>query len=483
MKAPISSPLARGSFPLLLTIGAALFLGSWSAGIDDETKAAELLESAEAKAGKSSYEKALAGYRKIAKSYPGTRAGAIAQLRIQPNALLGWSDIARHGPSDNRADVVIMGDGYTLKHLKSGFDARSEDLLDAFDREPTLEEYFSYFNFIRAAVVSAEDGIDGYGREVDTALDGYLSSRETTSYGGVKTARVREFLDQLPEHDGVAFAVIKNQPDGLPAGPVATIGGAQRDLQAIVHAFGHAFAGLGDEFSVSGMHPSEATQAPNVSTSETALPWQHWLDAKHPGVGVYKGASGRLKGVWRPTASNCVMNTSKNYCVVCREAIVLSIYTLVDGIESSEPAPEAFSSSGEILAELKKNSDVRLASLDFEVVTMRPKSHDLECSWWVVPEHRAPKSSGIRMSHSDRVKRGKLEPIDADPVHEQRTSKSGTYRLSVDPNDLKPGRYRVICRATDPAQPRGERKAWVLKDEQGVLTSERGWWIRVPNRE
>ena len=68
--------------------------------------------------------------------------------------LLGWSDIARSGPSDNRVDVVIMGDGYTLRHLKSSFDSRTEDLLDAFEREPALEEYFSYFNFIRAAVVS-----------------------------------------------------------------------------------------------------------------------------------------------------------------------------------------------------------------------------------------------------------------------------------------------------------------------------------------
>ena len=482
MKLPILPRLTSRHFSFALAIGAVCFLGSWHFRFDDEEKAAELLEAAEAKAGKSSYTKALSGYRKIAKSYPGTRAGAIAQQRIQPNALLGWSDIARSGPSDNRVDVVIMGDGYTLQHLKPGFDSRTEDLIDAFEREPALEEYFSYFNFIRAAVVSAEDGIDGYGRKADTALDGYLSSRDTTSYGGVKTARVREYLDQLPEHDGVAFAVIKNQTDGSPAGPVATIGGAQRNLKAIVHAWGHAFAGLGDEFSVTGMHPSPIAEAPNVSTSESSLSWQHWLDAKHPGVGVYKGASGQLKGAWRPTASNCVMNDSKNYCVVCREAIVLSIYSLVDGIESCEPAAEAVGSSGEILAELKKTSDTRLAKLIFEVVTMKPKSHDLECTWWLVPEHRAPKSSGIRISHSDRIKRGRLEAIDADPAHKQRTSKSGAYRFSVDPNDLKPGRYRVICRATDTVQPRGERKAWVLKDEQGALTSERGWWIRVPKR-
>jgi len=447
---------------------------------DDEAKAQELLERAEKKAEKGSYDQALSGYRKLVKAYPSTPAGAVALRRTQPNALLGWSDLLRHGPSDNRVDVVIMGDGYMLSHLKSSFHSRSEDVLDAFEREPVLEEYLPYFNFIRAAVVSADDGIDGYGRESDTALDSYLTSRDTTGFGGVKTARVLEYLEQLPAHDGIAFALIKNQSSAVPGGPVATVGGAQRDLDAMVHAFGHAFAGLGDEFSNSGEHPFPHSRYPNVSTSETDVPWQHWLDEKQAGVGVYDGASGRLDGAWRPTGSNCVMNGSKRFCIVCREAVVLSIYALVDGIESEEPAAHDLTAPEELVATLKSNSDTQLASLDFEVQTMQPASHDLVCTWWVVPEHRAPKSSGVRMSHSDRARRGKLEEIDGEPAHEQRVSKTGTYRFSVDPNELSPGRYRVICRATDTAQPRGEREPWVLLDAQGLLTSERGWWIRVP---
>ena len=462
--------------------GALVLLSSWSLRSDDESKAQVLLEKAEAKAEKASYDQALSTYRKILKSYPGTQAAKLAEQRSKPNALLGWSDLLRNGPSNNRVDVIIMGDGYMLSHLKSSFHSRSEDVPDAFKRESVLEEYFSYFNFIRAAVVSADDGIDGYGRESDTALDGYLTSRDTTGFGGVKTARVLQFLELLPEHDGVAFAIIKSQSDAVPNGPVATVGGAQRDLDAMVHAWGHAFAGLGDEFSNSGRHPSLHKRAPNVSTSETDLPWQHWLDAKQAGVGTYKGASGLLKAAWRPTASNCVMNGSKRFCIVCREAIVLSIYALVDGIESSTPAAHDVADIEEIVAELKSNSDTRLADIEFEVRTMQPKSHDLSCTWWVVPEHRAPKSKGTRMPHSDRAKRGPLDPIDAEPAHTQRSSKTGVYSYGVDPNELRPGRYRVICRATDNTEPRGERKPWVLKDEQGLLTSERGWWIRVEEK-
>ena len=482
MKPPIRKHLVLRSLAVAAIGGASLLLPSWSLRTDDESKAQELLERAEAKAEKASYDQALSTYRKLLKSYPGTQAAKLAEERSKPNALLGWSDVLRSGPSDNRVDVVIMGDGYMLSHLKSSFHSRSEDVPDAFEREPVLEEYFSYFNFIRAAVVSADDGIDGYGRESDTALDSYLTSRETTGFGGVKTARVLQFLEQLPAHDGVAFAIIKNQSNAVPTGPVATVGGAQRDLDAIVHAWGHAFAGLGDEFSDSGRHPFPHKRSPNVSISESDLPWQHWLDAKQAGVGVYDGASGQLKGAWRPTASNCVMNGSKRFCIVCREAIVLGIYALVDGIESSSPAPHNVADNEEIVAKLKRNSDTRLADLEIEVQTMQPESHGLSCTWWVVPEHRAPKSPGTRLSHSDRAKRGPLDPIDAEPVHEQRTSKTGTFSYSVDPNELKPGRYRVICRATDNTQPRGERKPWVLKDEQSLLTSERGWWIRVEEK-
>ena len=36
---------------------------------------------------------------------------------------------------------------------------------------------------------------------------------------------------------------------------------------------------------------------------EARVPWVHWLEAKHPGVGVYEGAAGRVKGAWRPTTT------------------------------------------------------------------------------------------------------------------------------------------------------------------------------------
>ena len=53
------------------------------------------------------------------------------------------------------------------------------------------------------------------------------------------------------------------------------------------------------------------------------------------------------------------------------------------------------------------------------------------------------------------------------------------HRFTVRAADLEPGRYRLVARARDDTRLFGERFPWVLKDERGLLESERAWWIRV----
>ena len=58
-------------------------------------------------------------------------------------------------------------------------------------------------------------------------------------------------------------------------------------------------------------------------------------------------------------------------------------------------------------------------------------------------------------------------------------NKTGVHEFKVKAKDLEPGRYRVVCRVRDTTLLRGERFPWVLKDENGVLESERAWWVVV----
>jgi len=80
---------------------------------------------------------------------------------------------------------------------------------------------------------------------------------------------------------------------------------------------------------------------------------------------------------------------------------------------------------------------------------------------------------------ADRTKRGPLAPIDAKPAQEVLASSTGKHVFRMQRSDWKPGRYRVICRAKDATKLRGERFPWVLDDPEGLLESERAWWVEL----
>ena len=93
----------------------------------------------------------------------------------------------------------------------------------------------------------------------------------------------------------------------------------------------------------------------------------------------------------------------------------------------------------------------------------------------MVPEASAPTASdpGLR----PRERRGALVPLSAEPVTRTR-AKRGVHRFEP-PRKLDPGRYVVLVRVTDRTEVRGDDLPWVLRDPDGLLTSERRWSFEV----
>ena len=334
-------------------------------------------------------------YGRIAKKYPGTSEAARAAERTLPSALLGSCKLVDNGPSENRVDVVLFGDGYELDHQKA-FDKLAADVPPFFDRVEVFREYWSYFNFIRGVCLSAEAGVDGFGREYDTLFNAHTLGTDA-GHVGIDVGRVHELLRQIPGSDGIAVVYVKLGVLGTGGGGVATIGG--REEGTTVHEFGHAFAGLGDEYASHTHKRGAPSDGINVAASEDEerCPWRHWLEARHPSVGLYEGACGQPQDAWRPTASGCVMNDGQEFCPVCREALVLRIYSLVDPIESATPpAPGPYVREPVILLE---------GRTEFRVQVMQPASHRLEVSWWLESAARYPVSPGS----------GEGEPVPARP--------------------------------------------------------------------
>jgi len=248
----------------------------------------------------------------------------------------------------------------------------------------------------------------------------------------------------------------------------------------VIHEWGHAFGGLADEYSTHTHKRGAVRNAVTVSASEDPdeVPWRHWLEARHPTVGIHEGAAGQPMRAWRPTASGCLMNDAEVFCPVCREALVLRIYSIVDPIDAVEPRAPPPGIREPIL--LWKDP------VEIRVRTMRPATHDLDVSFWIEPAAKYPVTgidAGTRavkaMTLPDRTRRGPLPPRVERPTKRMGAGKDGVAVLRLSRQDLEPGQYRITCRVRDTTELRGERFPWVLKDERGLLESERIWWLEV----
>ncbi len=434
----------------------------------DERKAIDALAKAMVLARKGNYQQAVATYKAIAKKYAHTDAGLLAHQRAQPTAFIGCGDVQRNGPSANRVDIVIMGDGFKLSD-QNEFDDIAGTIPKLFKKHKLLGEYFSYHNFLRANLTSKDHGVSGYGRKKDTALGGFVSGKVQNQVG-VDGGKVRGWLKEVPDHDDLAICIVKAGSLGTGSAGIAAIGGRSDDT--VIHEWGHAFGNLADEYSTFTGHRGAPRTSINISTSKDPkrAPWSHWIQAKAPGIGMYRGGAGRIKGVWRPTASGCAMQGGVIFCRVCREAMILKIYRYVDPIDFCSPDPK------------KKNKTLSgNGPFKFEVRTMQPKTHGLQVSWWVLSANEAikPTSPG---PFPDRRRRGRLQPIRKKPEKTHPGRGRTRHGLTLSGRDMTPGRYQVVCRVRDKTKPAGQAWAWVLKDQDQLLESERVWWVEIKGR-
>ena len=118
------------------------------------------------------------------------------------------------------------------------------------------------------------------------------------------------------------------------------------DDYVFIHEFGHAFAGLGDEYFTAGM-ADEFYKAgiepwePNLTVDPEDLKWKGLATAGVPlptppaakyasVVGAFEGGGYKEKGIWRPSLDCRMFSKSyQDFCPVCMAAIesVIKLYT------------------------------------------------------------------------------------------------------------------------------------------------------------
>jgi hypothetical protein len=256
------------------------------------------------------------------------------------------------GPSPDKVDIVVLGDGYDQNEMHK-LRGDAERLLGALFATEPFKSRKRDFNVRLIETVSAESGI------TEPRERKYRNSILGLSFNTFDISRymltfsnkaMRDIAGNVPYDAVILIANTKRYGGGGIFNLYsAACSNNEYDAYVFTHEFGHSFAGLGDEYYSSqvayndlypkGMEPWE----PNITAllDSTKVKWGALIkegtpiptpdDSLYNGVvGAFEGAGYSAKGLYRPTR-DCIMFSKKAgpFCPVCRRAIerMIDYYT------------------------------------------------------------------------------------------------------------------------------------------------------------
>ena len=301
--------------------------------------------------------------------------------------------IRNNGPSANRVDLVVLGDGYTAAEMDKYASDVETFVLAVFNVEP-FKEYARYFNVLRVDVVSKESGADKPASSVykDTALDAYYYCNQIQRLICVSTGKVQAVLDASrvgADQKDMILILVNDSEYGGSGGAVAVASTHPSCLELILHEQGHSFGLLGDEYDTSPPVCVNTVEPSNVNVTmerdRAKIKWNSgggppsgWIEPSTPvpttgvftsGVpGLFEGAKYCVTGLFRPTYNSLMRTLNRNFEQVNTEQLVKRVYNWVSGLDSWSPEQAAVT-----LVPGEKRT--------FQVATPRPASHSLDIVW------------------------------------------------------------------------------------------------------
>ncbi len=237
-----------------------------------------------------------------------------------------FETILNNGLVKDNIDLVFVGDGYTSSQMTE----YKNDVTTLYNHIFSIEPFSSKqsrFNVYRINAVSIQAGSDHPDQNiyVNTAFDTYYVGKQIRTDNRVNLDIAKS---KAPAADIVIMVVNDSTYGGSGGYPSIGYNGTwMKEVGA--HEFGHYFAKLEDESAQgsTGTYSGPELVAPNVTinTDPATSKWKHLLGTDPltgAQIGFFEGAALYLKGAYRPTFNNCMMNEFKNYfCAVCRERI------------------------------------------------------------------------------------------------------------------------------------------------------------------
>ncbi|MEM7310810.1 MAG: M64 family metallopeptidase [Planctomycetota bacterium] len=340
-----------------------------------------------------------------------------------------------NGPTLNRLDLVIVGDGYTAGQM-GAYAAHVNAIWPVMLADHPFDDYQSYFNVHRVDVISNESGVDNdpfQGIQKDTALDMEFWCSGIERLLCVNVGKAGAQAAKAPGSDQVLAIAnsTKYGGAGYSTADLATLSGNNfSSIEIALHELGHSLGDLADEYDYGGPTTYQGPEpaAKNVSIFNSGqmasqqTKWFAWLG--EPNVNTFEGATYSKLGVYRPTSNSKMRNLDRPFEQINAEQLIFELYRVVDPIDDATPAGTYF--------------DDAVLFVD----PIDPVNHSLDVTWL----------------------------LDGAPI-----GGATAETLDVSTLPLGPGLYTVTARVVDETNLVRDE---ALRDE--LMTEERSWSIAVP---
>ncbi|MFD5145330.1 M64 family metallopeptidase [Streptomyces sp. NPDC058401] len=280
-------------------------------------------------------------------------AGTGARLSEAERAADGEvAKLVDNGPTADRLDVVVIGDGYTAAELAK-FHADAEAKWAEVTAVEPYATYRNLFNVWTVDAVSRESGVSGDPDRAavrDTALGAYFWCEEIERLLCIDQPKVDSYVAKAPEADLVL--VLANSAKYGGAGynePSATLGyegistasaDNAKSGQVAIHETGHSLGKLADEYFYPGVPDYEKYTGPEPAESNSSTlsadrmaarraKWYRWLGEPSPDggtVGAYEGGGYFVTGLNRPTDNSLMRVLGKPFNLPGVEAMIAGFH-------------------------------------------------------------------------------------------------------------------------------------------------------------
>jgi hypothetical protein len=249
--------------------------------------------------------------------------------------------IVNHGPTSNRYDMVILGDGYTAAQ-QAQFNADAQSVANALAvREP----YATFWNYCNVHTVFRQSAQSGANQpDVQPPIVVNNAYGATFNTGGTarclyitNTALASADAALAPANEGRVMVLVNDPRYGGCASQFAVCYNGPLMTEVEIHEIGHSLGLLADEYdypyqTYTGGEPGEA----NITTSPVGQKWSYWVGTG--GISAFQGAGYYLYGLYRPRIDCLMRSLGQQLCAVCAEQIVRVLNSVVSNIDQPSPA-------------------------------------------------------------------------------------------------------------------------------------------------